>query len=96
MSAINHVHVKDVRNDVLASVIADGADMPEAWRRGVFCELGTVTSTSTASSPSWRGRSYSGWLVVEQDMVPQSPQDAAEAEASQVRNRAWLREHASL
>src|SRR3989442_5373441 len=38
---INHVHVKDVRNDVLASVIADGADMPEAWRRGVFCELGT-------------------------------------------------------
>ena len=38
---INHVHIKDVRNDMLASVIADGADMPEAWRRGVFCELGT-------------------------------------------------------
>jgi hypothetical protein len=39
---------------------------------------------------------YSGWLVVEQDMVPQSPQDAADAEASQVRNRAWLAEHAGL
>src|SRR4029078_5909603 len=25
---INHVHTKDVRNDILASVIADGADMP--------------------------------------------------------------------
>jgi hypothetical protein len=39
---------------------------------------------------------YAGWLVVEQDMVPQSPQDAADAEVSQIRNRAWLTEHASL
>jgi hypothetical protein len=29
-------------------------------------------------------------------MVPQSPQDAVDAEASQVRNRAWLAEHAGL
>jgi inosose dehydratase len=93
---INHVHIKDVRNDVLAGVIADRADMPEAWRRGVFCELGTGDVDLDAFFGELAGSGYSGWLVVEQDMVPQSPQDAAEAEASQVRNRAWLREHASL
>jgi inosose dehydratase len=93
---INHVHVKDVRNDVLASVIADGADMPEAWRRGVFCELGTGDVDLEGFFAELARSGYSGWLVVEQDMVPQSPQDAAAAEASQVRNRAWLTEHAGL
>jgi inosose dehydratase len=93
---INHVHVKDVRNDVLASVIADGADMPEAWRRGVFCELGTGDVDLEAFFAELARSGYSGWLVVEQDMVPQSPQNAVEAEASQVRNRAWLTEHAGL
>jgi inosose dehydratase len=93
---INHVHVKDVRNDVLASVIADGADMPEAWRRGVFCELGTGDVDLEGFFAELARSGYSNWLVVEQDMVPQSPHDAAEAEASQVRNRAWLKEHASI
>lgn len=93
---INHVHVKDVRNDVLASVIADGADMPEAWRRGVFCELGTGDVDLEGFFAELARSGYSDWLVVEQDMVPQSPHDAAEAEASQVRNRAWLKEHASI
>jgi inosose dehydratase len=93
---INHVHIKDVRNDVLAGVIADGADMPEAWRRGVFCELGTGDVDLDAFFTELGRSGYSGWLVVEQDMVPQSPQDAADAEAAQMRNRAWLREHARL
>jgi inosose dehydratase len=93
---INHVHIKDVRNDVLASVIADGADMPEAWRRGVFCELGTGDVDLERFFGELARSGYSGWLVVEQDMVPQSPQDAAEAEAAQVRNRDWLTEHAGL
>jgi inosose dehydratase len=93
---INHLHVKDVRNDVLAGVIADGADMPEAWRRGVFCELGTGDVDLDAFFAELARSQYAGWLVVEQDMVPQSPQDAADAEAAQIRNRAWLTEHAGL
>jgi inosose dehydratase len=93
---INHLHLKDVRNDVLAGVIADHADMPEAWRRGVFCELGTGDVDLDSFFAELARSRYSGWLVVEQDMVPQSPQDAADAKASQIRNRAWLREHASL
>jgi inosose dehydratase len=93
---INHVHVKDVHRNVLEGVIADGADMPEAWRRGVFCELGTGDIDLDAFFDELSRSEYSGWLVVEQDMVPQSPQDAAEAIASQARNRAWLREHAGF
>lgn len=93
---INHVHIKDVNNDVLAGVIADGADMPEAWRRGVFCELGTGDVDLEGFFAELARSSYSGWLVVEQDMVPQTRQDAADAEASQVRNRVWLAEHAGI
>jgi inosose dehydratase len=93
---INHLHVKDVRNDVLAGVIADGADMPEAWRRGVFCELGTGDVDLDGFFAELARSRYAGWLVVEQDMVPQSPQDAADAEAAQIRNRTWLTEHAGF
>jgi inosose dehydratase len=93
---INHLHVKDVHDEVLAGVIADGADMPEAWRRGVFCELGTGDVDLDGFFAELGRSSYSGWLVVEQDMVPQSPQDAVDAEASQVRNRTWLTKHARL
>jgi inosose dehydratase len=93
---INHLHVKDVRSDVLAGVIADGADMPEAWRRGVFCELGTGDVDLDGFLSELERSRYAGWLVVEQDMVPQSPEDATEAAAAQVRNRAWLAEHARL
>ena len=88
--------MKDVRGDVLAGVIADGADMPEAWRRGVFCELGKGDIDLDAFFAEVSRSRYSGWLVVEQDMVPLSPHDAAEAAAAQKRNRAWLREHAGL
>jgi inosose dehydratase len=95
-SRINHIHIKDVHDEVLAGVIADAADMPEAWRRGVFCELGTGDVDLDSFFAELARSDYSGWLVVEQDMVPQSPQDAADAEASQVRNRAWLAAHAGL
>ena len=93
---INHVHVKDVHDDVLAGVIADRAGMPEAWRRGVFCELGAGDVDLDGFFAELARSGYSGWLVVEQDMVPQSPQDAADAADSQVRNRIWLAEHTGI
>jgi inosose dehydratase len=93
---INHVHVKDVRGDVLEGVIRDAAGMPEAWRRGVFCDLGRGDVDLDGFFAELERSGYSGWLVVEQDMVPQSAADAAEAEAAQVRNREWLREHTGL
>jgi inosose dehydratase len=93
---INHLHVKDVRNDVLAGVIADRADMWEAWRRQVFCELGSGDVDLDAFFAELARTGYAGWLVVEQDMVPQSAGDVSNAEAAQSRNRSWLSEHAKL
>ena len=56
--------MKDVRLDVLR----DAADWDEAWRGGVFCELGTGDVDLEGFFAELDG--YDGWLVVEQDWVP--------------------------
>jgi inosose dehydratase len=91
---IDHVHVKDCRLAVLESVIAEGADMETAWRRGVFCELGTGDVDLDAFVRELAG--YEGWLVVEQDRIPAAGEEASEAAAAQARNRAWLHRHARI
>ena len=87
---INHVHVKDYQHSILESVIADRADMEEAWRRRVFCELGTGDVELEAFFTELRSTGYSGWLVVEQDLIPAPDEDAAGAIDAQARNRRWL------
>ena len=93
---INHVHVKDVRLEVLRGVIAERADMVEAWRRGIFCELGTGDVDLTAFFAALADSGYSGWIVVEQDRIPREDELLAESAAAQERNRRWLRDHAGL
>jgi inosose dehydratase len=93
---IEHVHIKDLRLDVLRGVLRDRADMPEAWRRGVFCELGTGDVDLPAFFADLEVNGYTGWLVVEQDWVPGPDDDVAEQAAAQARNRQWLRENAGL
>jgi inosose dehydratase len=93
---IRHVHVKDLRLDVLRSVLRDRADMPEAWRRGVFCELGKGDVDLQAFFEALDESGYSGWLVVEQDWVPGPADGVAEQAAAQARNREWLQQHAGL
>jgi inosose dehydratase len=93
---IDHVHLKDVRGDVLQGVIADRADMTEAWRRGVFCELGTGDVDLAAFLAELAAGGYEGWLVVEQDRIPRPREDPAEAGAAQARNRRWLAAHGGL
>jgi inosose dehydratase len=87
---IDHVHVKDVRLDVLR----DAAGWDDAWRGGAFCELGAGDVDLEGFFSELDG--YSGWLVVEQDWVPGPDDDVAEQAEAQVRNRRWLAEHAGL
>jgi inosose dehydratase len=87
---VDHLHVKDVRLDVLRSA----AGWDSAWRAGVFCELGTGDVDLEGFFEELDG--YSGWLVVEQDWVPGPDEDPAGQIAAQARNRRWLANHAGL
>ena len=93
---IDHVHVKDYSRAVLEGVLADRADMAEAWRRDVFVELGTGDVDLDAFFAALAESGYSGWLVVEQDRIPRPDEGVAEAVEAQRRNRRWLREHPGL
>ena len=93
---IVHVHVKDVRRAVLDAVVAEGADMFEAWRRGVFCELDEGDVDLRAFFGAVTASDYAGWLVVEQDRVLEPGDDFAAAAAAQARNRRWLAETAGV
>lgn len=89
---IDHVHVKDVRLDILRRTHAWG----DAWRNGVFCELGTGDVDLDGFLAELTAGTYEGWLVVEQDRFLAADEDESEAAAAQARNRRWLAEHAGL
>jgi inosose dehydratase len=93
---VNYVHVKDTRLGVVESVIADRVDALEAWRRGIFCELGAGDVDLDAFFAALREVDYSGWVVVEQDRIPRDDEPLEESAEAQKRNRRWLREHAGL
>jgi inosose dehydratase len=81
---IDYVHLKDVDLRVLRSA----PDWPTAWRRNPFCELGRGDVDLAAFLAELDG--YDGWLVVEQDWVPQPGDDPGQQIAAQARNRAFL------
>jgi inosose dehydratase len=82
---IDYVHLKDVD---LARLRA-APDWPTAWRRNVFCELGTGDLDLRGFLSALDG--FEGWVVVEQDWVPAPGADPEPQIAAQARNRAALR-----
>jgi inosose dehydratase len=67
---VRYVHLKDARADELQRVRDDDVAMGDAWARGVFCPLGLGVVDFPRVIESLRGAGYSGWLIVEQDVVP--------------------------
>ena len=88
---VGYVHLKDARLDIVRAVVEDGAGALEAWRRGVFCELGTGDVDLDAFLDALRATGYDGWLCVEQDRIPRDDEPLSESAEAQVRNREWLR-----
>jgi inosose dehydratase len=93
---VTYVHVKDVRLDVLRGVVADRAGAVEAWRRGIFCELGAGDVDLDGFFRELFALGYDGWICVEQDRILRDDEPLSEPGEAQRRNRAWLKEHAGL
>jgi len=67
---VRYVHLKDAQRALVERVRATEIPMQEAWARGVFCPLGEGVVDFPALIEALRGAGYAGWLVVEQDVVP--------------------------
>lgn len=89
---VNHVHVKDARRAIVEQIVAEGGVVEEIWRRRAFCALGGGDVPVGEIVDELTSRRYSGWVVVEQDIMP-GPGDPDAAHAQQVANRELLRAH---
>ena len=83
---INHIHLKDARRAVVDQIVRESAHVNEIWRRKAFCRLGEGDLDVDGVLDAMRD-TYEGWLVVEQDVLP-DPQ--GKPAADQRANRAYL------
>jgi inosose dehydratase len=94
---VRYVHAKDARSDELKRVRTTEVTMSEAWKRGVFCPLGDGVVDFPRVVETLRAGGYDGWIIVEQDVVPDaqgrlSPDPSESARKS----RRYLREKAGV
>ena len=87
---INHVHLKDARIATLKEIVAEAAPVQEIWRRRAFCALGEGDIAIDGVLNALNDIGYAGWLVVEQDILP-DPDDPQRPAVEQRRNREYLR-----
>jgi inosose dehydratase len=85
-SRIWHVHFKDHDARVAAQIRDEEEGYFSAVQRGIFCELGQGEVDFAGVLKALHAIDYSGWIVVEQDVLPGmgTPLDSA------VRNRHFL------
>jgi inosose dehydratase len=89
---INQVHLKDARSAKLEEIVAEAAPVQEIWRRKAFCALGDGDIDIEQVLAELADIGYAGWLVVEQDVLP-DPENPDQPAADQRRNREYLRAH---
>jgi inosose dehydratase len=83
-----YVHFKDCQQEVARRARAEGWDYFQALRQGVFCELGKGCIDFPAVLRWLKSSGYSGYVLVEQDILPGMgiPKESAR------RNREYLRQ----
>ena len=67
---IGHMHLKDIRPDVLARVDAEGLSFWEAIEAGIFCPLGDGLVDLSAVLDALDAADFDGYATIEQDRVP--------------------------
>ncbi len=87
---INHLHVKDVRIDRLNEIVARKGGMLDVWGGGVFVPFGAGDLPIETFMAEVVASGYTGWLVVEQDLLPQPGDDPAAVRVDHLRNREVL------
>lgn len=65
-----HIHFKDCEPDIAAKSREEGWDYFKTVANGVFCELGKGVVDFHAIAEELTRQKYSGWIVVEQDVLP--------------------------
>lgn len=90
-SRINHLHLKDARSAVIREALKSDDPMRTVWEKRVFVPLGAGDLEVDSLIESILASGYSGWLIVEQDVVPRSAEDIAQAKDDQAANREALR-----
>jgi inosose dehydratase len=90
-SRINHVHIKDAHQGVIDRIVDQGSPLEEIWTRQAFCPLGEGDVDVDAVLQGLRDIDFEGWLVVEQDQIPDPAVSKEEVAAQQVANREYLR-----
>jgi inosose dehydratase len=82
-----HVHFKDHEPHVARQSREHGWDGPTSVGHGIFCELGKGSVDFPAVRDALNAVGYTGWIVVEQDVLPGmgTPKSSAQ------RNRDYLR-----
>lgn len=88
---INHVHLKDARKGVIERIVDDGSPLEEIWTRQAFAPLGHGDVDVDAVLQGLRDLDFEGWLVVEQDQIPDPSVSKEQLAAQQVANREYLR-----
>ena len=89
-SRINHVHLKDVRCDLLDQIVGEGAPADEIWLRDVFGPLGQGGLDVGGVLDGLRSVGYEGWLIVEQDVFTTDAPRFEKAVTDQRANRRFL------
>lgn len=88
-SRINHIHLKDARQAVVDQLVREAAPVAEIWRRRAFCRLGEGDVMVDAVLEHLRSH-YKGWLVVEQDVLPDPNRQSGRPATDQRANRDFL------
>jgi inosose dehydratase len=90
---INHVHVKDALQSVIDGIVADHVPAMNIWTREAFPAFGDGDANVAGVLAALKEIDYEGWLVVEQDIFPQTSERFAQAIDDQKKNRRFLADH---
>jgi len=89
---INHVHVKSADLARFEGVVEQGLPTTAIWEHEVFPPLGHGDLDVDRLLAGLTDARYAGWLIVEQDIFPQTAERFARAATDQRANREYLKE----